>query len=421
MRFLPALLVVGALSISTTAVPAADDAAASPTLGNPQMALILSGLYYGDDTHGDGPALLAGVAGALPDPGVDGPAEGFNLGESELGIFSTVDPYLDAYANISFSADAVGVEEAAFVTRALPAGWQLRGGKFLSGFGYQNGKHAHAWDFTDQNLAYSALVGGEGLKDTGLQVTWLPPLDTYLQLGAEVLQGDQEKFGAATDLQEVADTLAVPLAALPPLDRHGPQLFIAFAKVAPDIGAANALQLGVSYATHRSQQEVQASGSDLLYADGDAGLLGLEAIWKRTATGNYGVGSARVQAEYLRLEKNLDIVFDTVAADVGKTVTGTQDGFYIQGVYGFAPRWEGGLRYDATGMTNDVATAGTTAGLGNSSRLSAEFPFRPSEFSYLRLQFSEASVVDASGTQNDFSQLMIQYNLSLGAHGAHAF
>lgn len=421
MRHLLALAVLSLLSVSASTVAVADDAPVSPALSNPAISLILSGLYYGDSASGDGPALLAGAAGALPDPGVDGPAEGFNLGESELGISSTVDPYLDAYANISFSADAVGVEEAAFVTRALPAGWQLRGGKFLSGFGYQNGKHAHAWDFADQNLAYTALVGGEGLKDTGLQVTWLPPLDTYLQLGAEVLQGDQEKFGAAVDLQAVADTLAVPVASLPALDRHGPQLFTAFVKVSPDIGAASALQLGMSYATHRSQQETQASGSDLLYADGDATLLGVEAIWKRAATGNYGVGSARIQTEYLRLDKHLDILFDTVAADTGKTLTGRQDGFYLQGVYGFAPRWEAGLRYDATGMTNATSTAGTATALGNSSRLSAEVTFRPSEFYLLRLQIADASVVDAAGTHNDFSQLMLQYNLSLGAHGAHAF
>lgn len=420
MSRLPLVLCLALAAIVPGFAPA-EDALQEPGLGNLQVALSLSGVYYNDNANGAGPALVDGMPGVLPATGATEIIEGFNLGESELGLSATVDPWLDAYANIAFNAEGAGVEEAALVTRAMPAGWQVRAGKFLSAFGYQNGRHAHTWDFVDQNLAYDALVGSEGIKDTGVQVTWLPPLDTYVQVGAEILQGDQEKFGAAIDLQAVADTLAVPVDSLKPLDRHGPQLYTAFLKLAPDLGTANAVQLGASLAVHRDQQEMQASGSDLFYARGDVSLLGFDGEWKHNATSNYGLGSARLQGEYLRLVKHLDIVYDTVGADTGKPVEGTEDAFYLQGVYGFAPRWEAGLRYELAGLINHVAVAGNNMEPDASQRVSAAATFRPSEFSFFRVQVARAAIIDAGGDRRAVNQLMLQYNLSLGAHSAHAF
>lgn len=422
-RSLPTLALPALLAVAGLAAAHEDSASASPALSNPQTSLILNGVYYADDARGAGTARLGSMAGILvPAPGADqGLAEGFNLGDSELGLSATVDPYLDAYANITFSTNSVSVEEAAFTTRALPAGWQVKAGRFKSGFGYQNSRHAHAWDFADQNLPYASMIAPEGLSDNGIQVTWLPATDTYMQLGAEALQGDQDRFGAAVDLNAVAQALAVNVNTLPPLDRHGPQLFTGFFRVAPDLGPAGALQLGVSAARHSSEQELQQNGANLLYASGSATLLDAEAVWKRSATGAYGRGSAHIQAEYLHLAKDMAIDYDTVSADTGKAITGKQDGFYVQGVYGFASRWEAGLRYDVNGHINETQTAGVPAQLGESSRVTADVTFRPSEFSYFRLQLADASVVDATGNRDRFAQLLLQYNLSLGVHGAHSF
>jgi hypothetical protein len=72
----------------------------------------------------------------------------------------------------------------------------VKGGKFLSDFGYINRQHPHQWDFVDQNLPYLNLLGPHGLQDTGLQLTWLPKLPVYTLLGVEGLQGNQEIIGA---------------------------------------------------------------------------------------------------------------------------------------------------------------------------------------------------------------------------------
>lgn len=443
------------LLTACAAATAADDGTAPaglPALGSPQLTLILDGVAYADSIQGAGAALAgeaAGISHAHADDhathGDGGLEQGFNLREAEVVMSATVDTLFDAYANLAFGSEGVELEEAYFTTRALPAGWQLKGGKFLSGFGYANGKHPHSRDFVDQNLAYLSLVGDHGINDTGLQVTWSPATTLYVQLGAEALQGhDQEKFGGeGIDLADVARAIADADAAgtlapavtpplptadtLPAVDRRGPQLFTAFVKMAPDLGTDHALQLGASYARHLAQQEMHEEPDPagaveaVLYADGSASLLGLEAVYKRAATGRYGVGALRVQAEYLRLEKDMHVIHHTDPAAIGMALAGTQDAFYIEGVYGFAPRWQAGLRYDITGMASETAEGGVTTSLADSSRVAAVATFRPSEFSYWRLQLADADITDDTGAGNHYTQVMLQYNLSLGAHGAHSF
>lgn len=409
-------------------------AAGIPAITSPQISLILDGVAYADDLRGEGNAWLAEADGILHAQHGDEHAhehgaveEGLNLRGAELVLSATVDTLFDAYANLAFDLDGVELEEAHFTTRALPAGWQLKGGKFFSGIGYANSRHPHSWEFVDQNLAYLSLLGAHGLNDTGLQITWSPAIDTYLQFGAEVLQGhEQEKFGAAVDLDDLAaalntdpDTLGMPA-----VDRRGPQLYTGFLKVAPDLGTDHALQLGLSYALHKGHQEAHEEGdpvTDIFYTDGKAQLAGIEAVYKRSATGRQGKGAWNVQAEYLWLETDGTIVFHTTPAEIGGAVTGEQDAFYLQAIHGFAPRWQAGLRYDATGMSGETREGGVATALEDSSRLSAVLTFRPSEYSFLRLQLADADITTGDGAHERFTQVMLQYNLSLGAHGAHRF
>ena len=248
--------------------PAADQGGAfgaitSGTAFNPQISVILDGNYYQDDVDGEGAALV----GESFQPSGGGPGHehghadeghahaiatnGFNFREAEIAFTASVDPYFDAEAYLAVDGDGnIDLEEAFFQTRALPYGLRVKGGKFLSDFGYINRQHPHQWDFVDQNLPYLNLLGDHGLQDTGVQLTWLPELPVYTLLGFEALQGDQEIFGATLD-EEERDELNLG----DPDD--GPRLFTAFAKVAPEIGRNQALRLGVSYAHNTDQQEVQ--------------------------------------------------------------------------------------------------------------------------------------------------------------------
>lgn len=119
--------------------------------------------------------------------------KGFNLREAELFMFAPVDPYFDLYANLPIDENGISIEKAYAVTTALPAGFQIKGGKFKSNFSRLDAQLPHAWDFFDIALPYRAFLGDEGLGgEKGVQLIYLPPLPFYTLLGAGVLQGEND-------------------------------------------------------------------------------------------------------------------------------------------------------------------------------------------------------------------------------------
>lgn len=398
---------------------------------NPQISVILDGVYYTDSRKGAGVEFMEhvdGITHAHDHAGHEhaGVGRGFNLRETEIAFSAAVSPYFDA--NLMLTVDSgggVALEEAYFDTRALPGGLKIRGGKFLSGIGYLNSQHPHTWDFVDQNLAYSSLLGHHGLMDTGLQFTWLPRTGSvYTLLGMELLQGDEQHFVSGG--QELPEDMAgVGFGELAP-GKAGPRLFTAFAKFGPDLGDAHGLQLGLSYAKGRQLQEVHDHRDEDPDAvvhglQGDGWLWGADLVYKFDAPGAYGLGDFTLAAEYLRQKKDLSVAFhQTDEAALGGQRKFTQDGFYIQGVYGFAPNWQVGLRYDVTGLTNQVDRGASVGEWEKSDRWTLSLTRHLTEFSRLRLQASTADL-SVEGAPEDLSQFFIQYQHSLGAHGAHKF
>lgn len=412
------------------------DSRAAVTAGsafNPQVSLILTGHYRHDNAGGAGAEALEEAAGILHGVHFDGhghgqgSGNGFALGESELVLSATVDPYFDARFIAAFDGHEAEVEEAWLQTRMLPQGLRLTAGKFLSGIGYQNAQHPHAWDFDDQALPYTALLGDHGLNDAGVQLTWLAPAPFYLLLGAEALQGnEQERFGALV-AEEDGLTVLTPAAGGFPAPTSGPRLLTAFAKAAPDLGDDHALQLGVSVARARQAQQLvdedDSVAGDEFLLDGTQTLYGADLVYKFDGRGGQGAGDVKVAAEYLRLETDLEVAADAGAAPLatGARVQGVQDGWYLAATWGVAPRWSLGLRLDASGGTNRLRAAGATTGLADTTRATLALAWKPSEFSRLRLQGSRADVGAEDGSRRDLDTVLLTYTLSLGAHGAHAF
>ena len=397
---------------------------------NPAVSVIFDGAYYHDNVGGDGGALLDDHASALySDIGADeeeGLSQGFNLRETELALSGSVDPYFDAGVNASLGTDSIAIEEAWFRSRNLPHGLQLKVGKFLSAIGLHNEKHAHTWEFADQNLAYLDLIGGEGLSDTGMQLTWLAPTDTYLQTGLEILQGDGlERFGMTADPASAVETLAadgysVTVDELGLKTNDGPNLGVAFVRLAPDLGTNSALQLGLSAAHHRHQQALLNDGTDDLISEGAANLYGVQALYKRFATGDYGLGAVALQSEYFYLDSKQKAVWHGNTALTGVPVTVQQQAGYVQASYGFAPRWQVAARYAVAGVGAQLNIDNRHHDVGISRQNSVVVSWAGTEFSRVRLQFSRNDIATTDGHQ-DFNQVLLQYNLSLGAHGAHTF
>ncbi len=363
---------------------------------NPDISLILSGTYA--NRSQDSNYHITGFqAGGEIGPGT----KGFNLGESELGLYASIDPNFYGGLNLALAPDnSIGVEEAFVQTTSLPYGVTLKAGRFFSSIGYLNDQHAHTWDFVDNPLAYQAFLGNQ-FGDDGIQLKWLAPTDLFLEFGAEYGRG------------RIADTEG--------RDKNGGGAGSIFAHVGGDLGVSNSWRAGLSYLEvspkDRKSNDIDASSIDVSNSfTGNSKVWLADFVWKWAPNGNATNTSFKLQGEYLHRKENGDL---TNAAGINN-YTASQDGWYLQGVYKFMPYWRAGLRYDQlnSGSVNYVDNA---ANLVNSNydpkRISAMLDFSPSEFSRIRLQVSS----DKSRQEATDNQVFIQYQMSLGAHGAHKY
>jgi hypothetical protein len=84
-------------------------------------------------------------------------------------------------------------------------------------------------------------------------------------------------------------------------------------------------------------------------------------------------------------------------------------GYYVSGDYQFARRWFAGVRYDSSNRADDASLRDTGQ--------SAVLTYWPSEFSQVRGQYRRTNYATGS-TANEF---LMQFQFSIGAHGAHPF
>ena len=389
------------------AASAQSGAAAGANAFNPNISLILSGLYsnLSKDPAGyriTGFKLPNGPLGDIT------PQRGFSLTESELGISANVDQLFYGSVNFSIHPDnTVSTEEAFVRTTSLPQGLSLKAGRYFSGIGYLNEQHAHAWDFVDAPLAYQAFLGGQFNND-GMQLRWLAPTDVYLEIGAEVGRG----------------------ASYPGTNRNknGAGASAIFAHLGGDIGASNSWRAGLSLLA-TSPQDRQWNDDDAAGAavtnsfTGSSKLWLADGVWKWAPNGNANITSFKLQGEYLRRIEDGSLTYDTAATSMGSSAgryAATQSGWYVQGVYQFAPSWRIGLR------TERLDTGTVDYGINNARLLRPDYAparnavmldFNPSEFSRIRLQLAQ----DKSRQGTTDNQLFLQYQMSLGAHGAHNY
>jgi hypothetical protein len=397
-----------------TAAAAAAPAAASgrdiSNAFNPAISLILQGTYA--RTSQD-PNNFA-ISGFVPSGGEVGPPpRSFGLGESELVLTASIDPYFRGALIAALTPDnSVEVEEAFFQTTSLPSGFTLKGGRFLSGIGYQNEIHQHAWDFQDAPLAYKAFLGGRYQQD-GLQLRWVAPTPVFLELGGEIANG--QSFPGSNQNKNGAGSNAL------------------FAHLGGDIGESYAWRTGVSYlrtgARNRAYDDVNAAGAGVTNSfTGRSRMWIVDGVLKWAPNGNSTVTNFKLQGEYFRANQRGDFTFDQASAALTDYLRTSQSGWYAQGVYQFMPRWRVGYRYDALRRgTVDIGVVANGAGPTladfpslaehNPTRNSAMLEFNPSEFSRFRLQLA----ADKSRIGVTDNQIFLQYIHSLGPHGAHRF
>ncbi len=369
---------------------------------NPEMSLILSGTYA---NLSQDPANYR-IAGFLPNGGEIGPGQrGFGLGESELVVAANIDPYLRGQFTLAVTPeDTVEVEEAFVQSLGLGKGFTLKGGRFLSGVGYLNEQHAHTWDFVDAPLAYQAFFGGQ-FKDEGVQLKWLAPTETFVELGAEVGRG--RNFPASDRAKNGFGSAAL------------------FAHLGGDVGASHSWRAGLSMLRtspqDRAYDDIDSTGTGVTNSfSGNSRLEIADLVWKWAPNGNPVYTNFKVQGEYFRRHEDGDLTYDVNTTNNTDRYAASQSGGYLQGVYQFMPRWRVGLRRDQL-YGGSVDYAANNAALGQAaykpSKNSLMFDYSTSEFSRFRLQFAQ----DKSRPEVTDNQMFLQYQMSLGAHGAHKY
>jgi hypothetical protein len=73
-------------------------------------------------------------------------------------------------------------------TVGLAHGFTIRARRYQSQLGYLNNIHVHAQDFVDFPLVYRGLFDCQ-FSDDGVQIRWLAPTVTFIELGLEVSGG----------------------------------------------------------------------------------------------------------------------------------------------------------------------------------------------------------------------------------------
>ncbi|HST30029.1 MAG TPA: hypothetical protein VLK27_04250 [Chthoniobacterales bacterium] len=337
---------------------------------------------------------------------------GFNARNIELAFDGAVDPYFEGFANIVFKLDNdnntdVEVEEAFLQTTSLPFNLQLKGGQFFAAFGRINPTHPHTWDFADAPIVHALLLGGDGLRGVGTQISWIVPVPWYSQLILGVQNGrgntgysfrnpgnDGMFFGRRTTDREI----------------RGLEDFVWIPRWenSVDLSPTQVVLAGVSGAFGSNETggnaRTQIYGGDLLYK------------WKSAnAEGGFPFVKWQTEFMYRRFEAGRGVNETFPVAE-----TFNDWGLYSQVLWGFKKGWVAGIRgdyYDAedSRFTNDIDRQ-------SRSRISGNVTWYPTEFSKIRLQYNHDFLEDTFFLAGrDVDSVFLQFEFILGAHGAHKF
>ncbi|MDX1404164.1 MAG: hypothetical protein R3192_06490 [Woeseiaceae bacterium] len=359
--------------------------ASAPNTFNPSIGAVLVGRYAEVDNGWDQ------IPGFQPAGEIGTGEPGFSVGEAEINFKANVDARYFGNLTVAVVEEEgeveVEFEEAWLQTTDLPYGLSALGGRFFSEAGYLNGFHFHADDFVDRPLPYQAFFGGRYTVD-GLQARWVAPTPLLVEIGGEVNWGGGFPATANED--------------------NSPGAWTLFSNFGGDVGDSHAWQLGLSWI--RADAVERAAEDDPDAFTGNSDLAAIDFVWKWAPAGNPVRRNFKLQGEYFRRSER--------GLYAGLPYDADQSGWYLQGVYQFAPTWRVGLRHDVADPESGPLFAGTAIEDPgrDASRDSLMIDWSPSEFSRLRMQYTRDKVL-----QESENLWFLQYIMSIGAHGAHQF
>ncbi|MBN1894628.1 hypothetical protein JW906_09035 [bacterium] len=350
-----------------------------------------------------------------PSHSIESSPRGFNLNYCEMSLYSVVDPYFDLFAVFHLSEHGIDLEEGYLTTRNFPHGLQAKAGKFLSHFGRINEQHEHYWDFSDIPLVYGSFFGGN-LNEKGMRLSWVAPADFYFMLGGEILKGEDGSSFGSSGFGDAGGSVVVP-------EKDFPGISVSYVKSSFDVGDLTLLaSLSGAFGTFRLHSGLDRSDDDGFAVDADAHVLGGALTLKYMMDSNRDI-TLQTEALYRTVDGTH---YQTHAAAVSRNaLTKRQSGLYCQLVHKGSRRWRMGIRLDYLDR-NHFDLGGETAPLPRGlSRYSGMIECNPTEFSRIRVQanLDRSRFIKSEGLFRNKSvfEAMLQINLAIGAHGAHAF
>lgn len=362
---------------------------------NPAVSVVLNGKATSfSESSGEMEGFAVGEEGERGQ-------EGLGLGESELTIAANVDDKF--YGSLTAAivredgSDIIELEEAYLQTLAglqFIDGLTIKAGRAFWTIGYLNEHHAHTDDFADRPLPYRAFFN-KAYNDDGVEVSYLLPTDFYAEVGMGAFRGDDFPFGGS--------------------DGEGIGAWSAFARIGSDIGANQSWRIG-GYALIGEAKGGRTTEEGEITFTGDTDLYGMDFRYTFAPTGNAREREFILQGEAFWRDE--DGTYNVGAGDVNHDDSSV--GWYAQGVYKFAQKWRTGFRYselESPDINAGLVGTGLDGTRHDPRSASIMIDYTNSEFSRWRFQYNHNEL---SRTSND-NQFMIQYIMSVGAHGAHKY
>lgn len=380
---------------------------------------------------------LRDLQGGAHDPN----RRGFTLQQGELSLAGAVDPYFMAEAHIVFTDSSVELEEAFFVTTSLPWQLQVRGGYFLTDFGRINPTHPHAWTYLDQPVIITRLLGPEGQRSPGVELSWLAPVPWFSQLTTSMQDGDE--FDLAPSFLNGDGGVG----GRPAVDSgvHNLSDFIYLLRWANawDVTPAWSALLGAS----------GLYGANATGADASTFIYGADLTVKWRPVNNFrGWPFVTWQSEVLKRDYTADwFIAGTEQGDDGGGGHGHAHGgeeeeddegdafpnnlpggilrdygFYSQVTWGFINPWAAALRLEyATGAGRSVEDGVLVSRQrdplrGDRLRISPALLYQPTEFSRFRLQYNFDDAKFLPGNHQAHS-VWLGLEVLYGTHAAHRY
>jgi hypothetical protein len=350
--------------------------ACTPALSSAQTRSIFSNLA--NPAIGMNALFSGQVAPDLHEP------YGPHFEEAEISMISAVDPIWTFTSNIVFAPDGVDPEEVWVRTEKIP-GIGLKVGKLRATFGKHGLLHTHAFPFIQAPIIMANTIGEEGFKDAGMEASWLTPLPWFAELtgGAyQAMPADGENpinFGS---------------------DRRGNIPYLGHFKNLIDLTENTTMEFGASLLQGRGSDEHRhaAYGADLTFRN----------VPLRRSNQRGWI----LQGEYLEQ-----------GGYSGGRYERAQHGWYGSLQVRLAQVWWTGVRGEqARDSFTDVLVDGEGNPVaGKATRGSANIAWTPSEFSYIRLEYSYARAEDGFGLRPLDRRLMLQASYTIGFHPSHAY